>query len=124
MKILLDTNFLMIPGKFKVDVFSELHKFGRTEIFTLSLVVEELEHISKGKGKDAGNAKLALGLIKKKGIKILKAGGETDSEIERIAAEEDFIVCTQDKELIKKLKMENVQIIHLRQKKYLEYSAT
>ena len=43
MKFLLDTNFLMIPGKFKVDVFSELEKFGKPELYTVSAVVRELE---------------------------------------------------------------------------------
>ncbi len=122
MKIILDTNFLLIPGKFKVDVFSELERFGKPELFTLDLVVSELEKLSKGRGKDAGNAKLGLELVKKNKVKTIKSSGKnTDSEIERLAAEEDYIVCTQDRELIEKLKREGIQIIHLRQKRYLEY---
>ena len=124
MKILLDTNFLLIPGKYKVDVFRELQNFGKPEFHTLSLVVSELEKLSKGKGKDAGNAKLGLQLLKKNRVKIIPASGNTDSEIERIAAEEDYIVCTQDKELIERLRREGVQIINLRQKRTLEYVAT
>lgn len=121
MKILLDTNFLLIPGKFKVDVFSELEKFGRPELYTLDIVVKELEKISNGKGKDAGNARVALSLLKKNKVKVLKTKNKnTDSEIERIASEDDYIVCTQDKKLIKKLKAEGVKIIFLRQKKKLE----
>jgi len=42
MKLILDANFLIIPGKFKVDVFKELRMFGNPEPFTLDLVVKEL----------------------------------------------------------------------------------
>jgi rRNA-processing protein FCF1 len=134
MKVLLDANFLMIPGKFRVDVFAELQKFGNPEICTLDLVIKELEKLSRGKGENAGNARLALGMVKEKGVRILKtakgartrARGRgtitTDSEIERIAAEGDYTVCTQDKALIERLKKEGVQVIHLRQKRYLEFS--
>ena len=128
MKIILDTNFLLIPGKFKLDIFSELQKFGKPELYTLDLVIKELEKLSKGKGKDAGNAKLALTLVKRNKVKVLRTKTRvprhkinTDAEIERIASEEDYVVCTLDGELIGKLKNENVQMIRLRQKKYLEY---
>ena len=115
MKFLLDANFLMIPGKFKVDVFSELERFGRPELYTLDLVVKELEKM---------HANLALIFIKKKKIKILKTKSKnvknTDKEIIRIAKEKGVVVCTQDKKLILKLKKENVAIVSLRQRKYLE----
>lgn len=120
MKFLLDANFLMIPGKFKVDVFSELMRFGKPELYTLDLVVQELEKKAAGKGKDARHAKLALTLVERKYIGILPAKGKADQEIERIAAEQNMIVCTQDRELIKKLKAEEVPVISLRQKKRLE----
>ena len=121
MKFLLDTNFFMIPGKFKVDVFSELGKFGRPELYTLTSVVKELEKLSKT-GTDKGNAKLGLELLKKNRVEILVTDDyDADSGIERVAVEEDFVVCTQDKELIKRLKKEEIRVISLRQKKYLEF---
>jgi rRNA-processing protein FCF1 len=48
MKFLLDANFLMIPGKFRVDVFKELEKFGKPDLYTLDLVVKELSKQSSG----------------------------------------------------------------------------
>ncbi len=118
MKFLLDTNFLLIPGKFKVDVFSELNKFGKPELFTLDFVLKELEIIAKRKDKSAGHAKIGFDLIKNKKIKILKSKGKsTDKEIIRLA-QQGFAVCTQDKGIIKALKGKT-EIITLRQKKYL-----
>lgn len=112
MKFLLDTNFLLIPFKFRVDVFSELEEFGKPELYTLDLVLKELEKIKTGS--------FALEFIKKKKVKILKSlGKNTDNEIERMASEKNFVVCTQDRKLIKKLKIGGIKVVYLRQKKYL-----
>jgi len=71
MKFLLDTNFLMIPGKFRVDIFKEMEKFGKPEFFTLDLVVKELGKLSKGKGRNAFCAKLGISFIQEKDIGFL-----------------------------------------------------
>ena len=118
-KVLLDTNALMIPGSFKVDIFSELEKFGVPELYTLDSIIAELAKIIKLGGRDAKAAKLALMLIEKKNVKVLPSKlSITDKELERLSS--DYIVCTLDKELINKLQSKNKQVIRLVQKKYLE----
>jgi rRNA-processing protein FCF1 len=120
MKFLLDANFLMIPGKFKVDIFTELERFGKPELYTLDSVVKELEKLTSSKGKDARYAKLALTLIKEKKIKILPTKNQdTDREIERVASEQGLAVCTQDIKLKNSLLEKKATVITLRQKKYL-----
>jgi rRNA-processing protein FCF1 len=119
MKFLLDANFLMIPGKFKIDIFTELERFGKPELYTLDSVKNELEKLSSSKGKDARYAKLGLTLLEKKGIQILPSGKETDEEIERISSEQGLVVCTQDKTLKNTLLEKKATVVTLRQKKYL-----
>jgi hypothetical protein len=120
MKILLDTNFLIIPGKNRVDIFSELRAFGRPELFTIGLVREELRKLASESGVSASHARLALELIKKKKVKVLSTGGsDADSELERLASEGDFVVCTQDRELQARLRKEGVAVIYLRQGRLL-----
>ncbi len=120
MKALLDTNFLMIPGKFGTDVLSKLLDLGYTEVFTLDLVIDELKKLSVGKGTDARNARIGLEFIRKGGVIILKAEGKrTDDEILRFAKTKKYIACTQDKELIKRIKKAGLRFITLRQGKYL-----
>ena len=120
MRFLLDANFFLIPGKFKVDVFSEVAEFGKPELFTLDLVVRELERLAKGKGRDASHARLGLELLKENDVAILDSKGRnTDSEIVRFAREQDYVVCTQDRGIKKKLKDESLPVITLRQEKYL-----
>ncbi len=120
MKFLLDANFLMIPGKFRVDVFRELEKFGKPELYTTELVVKELSKLSKGGGKDAFFAKLGLSFVQDKDVGILEAQEKkADSELLRLS-KQGFVVCTQDKALTGKIMKAKGKVVFLRQGKYLE----
>jgi len=120
MKFLLDANFLMIPGKFRVDIFTELERFGKPELYTLDRVKTELKNLSSSKGKASRYAKLALTLIEKKKIRVLPTKGrETDREIARTASGQGLAVCTQDRKLKKALLGKGLPVVTLRQKKYL-----
>jgi uncharacterized protein len=125
-KILLDTNFLLIPGQFHVDIFSEID---RLIDFEYGLVVAEpslmeLERILReGSGKDKAAAKLGLALIKSKGVEILsqpqKVFKGVDDFLLEIAIQNDFIVGTADREFRKRLKKANIPVIVLRSKQHL-----
>lgn len=120
MKVLLDANFFLIPGKFKVDVFREMRIFGRPEPCTIDLVVREVEKIAKEGGRDSKHAHLGLFLIDKEGVEIIKARGrDADKAIEKVAKEQKLVVCTQDRALAKRLRKDGVKVISLRQRKYL-----
>jgi len=120
MKALLDTNFLMIPGEFGVDIISELMNLGYIEMFTLDVVVNELEKLSAKGGKTSRSARIATELVKS-GITVLKTSErmtETDGEMLRLARK-GYVVCTQDSGLISKIRGEGLRFITMRQKKYL-----
>jgi rRNA-processing protein FCF1 len=120
MKVLIDTNFFLIPGKFKIDIFGELDALGRPELFTLDLVLSELKILSSRPGRDASHARLGLDLISRKQVAILKSVMKSaDEEILRLANEEGFAVCTQDSVLRKKLKQNGIHVITMRQKSML-----
>jgi len=122
-KILLDTNFLMIPGQFRVDIYEQLRDLGPSDLYVTNLSVRELERLASGHGKDASNARVALILLKKGGVNIIPAGKtrNTDEAIRRIAKREGMIVCTADKALKASLKRRGIRVIVLRQKKYLGF---
>ena len=116
MECLLDTNFLMVPAQFKVDIFSEL---GEYELVTLDRCMTELEKISKGKGRDAAAAKIAMKMAKGR-VRIARAEGRgTDTAIVNYAKKKKCAVATNDQNLMKTLKKYGIKIIRLRQKKYL-----
>ena len=131
-KILLDTNFLLIPAAFNVDIFSELNRlFPRNKLFILDLSIGELKNIElKQKGKYKQEARLGLQMIKKYKISTIKtekhinASKSTstipvDNLIVDFALTGGYLVATQDKEIKVKLKKQNKKSITLRQKKYL-----
>lgn len=119
MKTILDTNFIMAVGQFKIDIFSAL---ANHQLYILDRTIEELNKIIKEQTlKHKKAAKLALSLIKAKKVKIIKTKSDkkVDDLIVEIAEKNKYIVATQDKLLKQKLKQNKVKIITLRQKKYL-----
>jgi len=122
-KFILDTNFLTIPSQFRIDIFRELEGLGKTYVYTLDRVVEELQVLASGAGHAATHARLALLLVKKNGIKIIKTKSpkeNTDDLIVKIA-KMGYVVCTLDRELIKKLRKDKIAVVSMRQGKFLEW---
>lgn len=104
MRIILDTNFLMIPGQHRIDIFEEIKKIMQ-EPYTLYIfeaTKEELDKIAKSNKKDKNNAKIALALIKQKNLKTLKNSFRENKYIDEIILNnitDSDVVCTQDKGL-------------------------
>ncbi len=129
-KIVLDTNFLLIPAQFKVDIFSEIRRICdfSYELVVVPETVAELEGIAVSRGssgKDRKAAKLALELLKLKAfrVKVLKNRKlfkRADEAILAIA-DKNSCVATQDAELRRRLREKAVRLIILRQKQYLKF---
>ncbi|MFH1630700.1 MAG: PIN domain-containing protein [Candidatus Aenigmatarchaeota archaeon] len=118
-EVILDTNFLMIPGKFKVDVFHELALEG-FEPVTLKNCIEELKKISEKTGAQGTYAKIALEIVEKNGIPIKrKVIQATDNAIIQYAIENICSVATNDRELIERLKTAGIKVVRLRQNKMI-----
>jgi len=122
-KILLDTNFLLIPYQFKVDIFSEIQRIAdfKYEIYVVDKTVDELKKIiGKQKGKDSKAAILGLIMLEQKGAKMVKTkeSKDVDSLILN-EAKKGYIVATQDAELKRKLKKAGISHIVLKGKSHL-----
>ena len=120
--IIIDTNFLLLPFKPGLDIFSEFsricHFNYRLAIFAST--ISELDGIiKKASGKDKRAAKFALALINLKDIEIIKS---EDTDVDCLILEhqeKDFIVATLDINLKKRLRIKGVPVIVLRKKQYL-----
>jgi len=123
-KVIIDTNFLLIPGQFMVDIFTELERVMQ-EPFELCIVEKSLDELNKltlvGKEKDRFAAKLAVVLIGQKNLKRLPSSKGYNSVDDIIVsyADKDTFVATEDRILRKRLKEKRSGIIGLRQGKYL-----
>jgi len=106
-KIILDTNFLLIPAQFNVDIFAEIDRimFEKYYLFVIDKTIDELNKIikdKKQKQKDKQAAKLGLMLIKAKKVKILKTKqGKADDILAKIKG---YIIATQDINLKRRIK--------------------
>ena len=126
-RVIVDTNFLFIPGELGLDIFSEINRIVNEphEICVVDKTFEELEGIiAKSSSKESFNAKLGFIMAKQKSLKTLSSskGLYADKAILEAARNDPArtIVATQDAGLRKELKRLSVRIITLRQKKYLE----
>ncbi len=128
-KIILDTNFLLIPYKFKVDVFSEINRICnfKYDVYITNKTIDELKNIiEKQKGKNREAANFALKIIKQKSLKRIGKTQDTRN-VDNIILDLDkkgIIIATQDRILKRELRRNKIPIIILRQKKYLELIGT
>ena len=142
-KVILDTNFLMIPYIYGIDIFSEIDRLINTEykVFIVKGTKKELEKIMREqKGKHKAAAKMAIDLIESKNVPVFNKDDfknhpdkqkslyrKKNSKIHKVVDDiileltnQDIIVATQDKILKKRLKEKKVPIIVLREEQKLE----
>lgn len=122
-EVVADTNFLLLPFQFKIDIFGELlHVLD--EPFTLvvsSKVVGELRHISRKVGKQGAAARFALKLLEARGqqVRPVESPLAVDDWVLEYAKANHAIVCTNDRGLKQRLKAERIKVIGLRTKSRL-----
>ncbi|HLD39026.1 MAG TPA: DNA-binding protein [archaeon] len=116
MKVLLDTNMLLAPHQFGIDIFEFLKDY---EMITLSSCRAELRKLSHKRCDDGKAAKIALMLLKEKKIPVVRVREQGDRAILNYALQERCSVATNDIDLIKALKTYAIKVIRIRQKKYL-----
>ena len=123
-KVVLDSNFLMIPFQFNLDIFQELEYLlqKKVDLVVPSAVKGELTQISARGGEGAAEASLALQLASRcRVVEVTLAPGENvDDAIIRASQKLRAVVATNDIELKKKLRDINIPVVYLRDKSKLE----
>jgi rRNA-processing protein FCF1 len=136
-KVIVDTNALLIPGEFGVDIFYELEKLGYTRIIVPKVVLNELDGLRQRpglKGKEKRAAKIGYSLVLKYvhaepdrftvTINEEEGGGErnidTDEWIVELALKKKAAVLTNDELLMRKLSKAGIATVYLRGKSRLE----
>jgi uncharacterized protein len=115
----------MISAQFHVDVVGELEHFlPSCKLLVPSAVLKELGRIkNRSKGKNRIAASIALKIGTSPPFKVLDMeleGDETvDDSLLRLS-EKSRILCTNDRELRFKARKKNINVVYLRQRKYLD----
>ena len=121
MKAILDTNALMVPEQFGVEIFAELQRLGYVEWLVPASVLAELRTLAvkANRGADKVAARVGLGLAERCRT-AGDAGADADSAVENLALAEGAAVFTNDRALKKRLFSKGITVIYLRQRRYLE----
>jgi hypothetical protein len=146
-EVIVDTNALLIPGEFGVDIFKELARLGYVHILVPRMVVTELDRLRQRpglKGKEKIAANVGYSLIRKytdtsgqeqkctpagctvsisieEGAgEVEKEGGDTDAMIAALALKRRTAVLTNDEELRTKLSQAGIATVYLRGRNRLE----
>lgn len=119
LSVVVDTNFLMIPGLFGVDIFSELDRVldRKFKLIIPEPVVKELNRLARGASAERSAAKIALALVRRG--RVVKTDAPADDAILELAEGESTVVGTNDARLRKELRARGVPVIYLRQKSHL-----
>lgn len=117
-KVLVDTNGLMVPARHGIDVFEELKRLGYDECVVPSAVIDELEALkSKLRGSDRMAVAVAMALAKR--CTIMEAPGSADDVLAAMAKSLGAAVFTNDAALRRRLKNEGVKTIFMRSRHVL-----
>jgi rRNA-processing protein FCF1 len=123
-KVILDSNFLMIPFQFHIDIFQEIEYLlqKKVDFVVPSAVKTELTGISTRGGEGAPEASLALQLASRcRVVEVtLQEGESVDDAIVKASQKLGAIVATTDIELKNRLRDINVPVVYLREKSKLE----
>ncbi|MFP4005467.1 MAG: PIN domain-containing protein [Candidatus Hadarchaeia archaeon] len=118
--LVLDTNILMTPERWGVDIFKEFERLVDKEykLIVPEAVIKELEDLKEiGETKEKKAAKIGLELASK--AKEIPSKKPADEKILRLSEKRKCIVATNDKELKKALRERGVPVIYLRQTTHL-----
>lgn len=116
-RIVLDTNFLMLPDQAGIDVFSGIDALmdGAYRLVVPAGVVAELNGIKEAsQGRDGRAASVALSLLERRDVEVIASHGDVDDFIIAYAAEQQALVATNDRELKKRLRKQGNRIISRR----------
>lgn len=123
--IILDTNFLLVPIRFRVDIFEETERV-LNQLIKFAVTPSILKEIEYLKTKANPSFLRELVFVEKiiEKCTVLNEpiidGENTDDSIIRIASSQGYYVGTSDKELRRKLREAGVRIVFLRQRRYLD----
>ncbi|MFQ5815051.1 MAG: PIN domain-containing protein [Candidatus Hydrothermarchaeaceae archaeon] len=118
-KVVLDSNFLLLPFQHGVDIFEEFKRIMdvKYEVYVTDGVIGELRRMSRSKKRESEWAKAALKIAD--GLKRIGSGmSNVDEELVGLASKE-VLICTNDKAIKERIRKKRAPVIYLRQKKYL-----
>lgn len=118
-KLLLDANFLVLPFQFNVDIFSEFDRLvdGMYEVYTLNRTYNEALDLEDGQYRN-----MVERLLEEADPPIEVIEVDADRPVDDVLVElaGEYVICTNDGDLRKRLRNRSLPHIYMRQKNHLE----
>lgn len=118
-KILLDANFLILPFQFNVDLFGEFDRLigEQYQVYTLNRTYNEALNVEDGK-----YANRVKRLVKESepAIEVVQTDGEEAVDDVLVDLAGEFVIATNDQDLKRRLREQELPHLYLRQKNHLE----
>ena len=109
--IIADTSILLMIEESRLRLDEVIH-----ELAVLSPCYEELAKLSSRKGRKGRAARVALMLLEKRNIPVIEVEGNCDDAIVEYAVKHGCAVATADEELIKRLRMNRIEVLNIKGK--------
>ncbi|MFH0884475.1 MAG: nucleotide-binding protein [Candidatus Micrarchaeota archaeon] len=123
--IIIDTNFLLIPFRFRIDILRELDYLVEAShrYVISSRTIMELKKIGKKVGKDGMAARLAIKLVEANSsrIDIIENEDHVDDWIAQYSKANRAIVCTNDSGLRRRLRALDIKVVTMKSKSKLGF---
>lgn len=118
--VILDTSVLMSIFEKRFDLIEDIElEVGRAKIVVPESVLKELEKLASSRGSRSRKAKAVLDLIESKGFETVRSmDWDVDNDVILLAKNLKRIVATLDKDLIKRLKEESVEVMTWKNKRF------
>jgi rRNA-processing protein FCF1 len=122
--VVLDTNFLLIPFRFRINIIRELdYLIEASHRYVISSrTLAELEKLGKAAGKAGMAARLALKMVGASGMTVVKSGMHVDDWIVEYSVANRAIACTNDRGLRKRLRDMDIKVVTLKSKSRLGFA--
>jgi rRNA-processing protein FCF1 len=118
--VALDTNILLVPFQFGVDIFEEIQRLvPGARLVVLKGTLRELDKIANQGTKEKKWVALVKKLLEKHHVEILPKDGPVDRKLAELA-KSGVIIATNDRELKNKVWSAGGKVISLREKNRLE----
>jgi len=118
--VILDTSVLMSIFEKRFDLIEDIElEVGRAKVVVPESVLKELEKLASSRGSRSRKAKAVLDLIESKGFETVRSmDWDVDNDVILLAKNLKGIVATLDKDLIKRLKEESVEVMTWKNKRF------
>ena len=119
--VVLDTNMLLVPYYFGVDVIEEIKRIAPgVKVFVIPQVLRELDKLEReGKQRERLGARIGKKIAEKLEVLPVSENIPTDTVLVRLS-KEGYVIATNDRELKKRIWEAGGTVIYLREKNHLE----